>query len=79
MADSSAAGRRRPVLMRFEQGDIEGGLEFTMTTPTVPALGNVARKSNGRLAATMPGPLSPMTLKGPLRAPKSAAWRCLCC
>ena len=27
-ADSSRAGRRNPVLLRFEQGDIEGGLEF---------------------------------------------------
>jgi pimeloyl-ACP methyl ester carboxylesterase len=27
-ADSSTAARRRPVLLRFEQGDIEGGLEF---------------------------------------------------
>lgn len=27
-ADSSTAGRRKLVLLRFEQGDIEGGLEF---------------------------------------------------
>jgi pimeloyl-ACP methyl ester carboxylesterase len=72
-------GQEKACVVALEQGDIEGGLEFYLTTPTVPAPGNAARKRNGRLAATMPGLLSPMTLKGPLRAPRLAACRCLSC
>jgi pimeloyl-ACP methyl ester carboxylesterase len=35
-ADSSTTGRRKSVLMRFEQGDIEGGLEFYVDNANGP-------------------------------------------